>query len=141
MTDLQGYLSNLGAPRMDAFFAAALNGLVRCEAYSGLAHIPTADINRWLKLANGHPAAIPIPRVPAGLASRPNRPDQRLSYQRACIAYMRRYLPASIARAGDDSDVAAAFVFNNVEQCDSDAGFATISPNDLAAMMQAKHLL
>lgn len=141
MNQLRGYLNGLKAPRMDSFFAAALNGLVRCEAYSGLAHIPTADITRWLGHANGRPAPGPIPPLPPELAVKPANADDRVPYQRACVAYMRRYLPASIARAGDDPDVAAAFVFNTAEQCDSDAGFATIAPSDLAAIMQAKHLL
>ena len=141
MSQLRGYLTGLKAPRMDSFFAAALNGLVRCEAYSGLAHIPTADITRWLGHASGRPAQSAIPPLPPELAVKPANADDRVPYQRACVAYMRRYLPASIARAGDDPDVAAAFVFNTAEQCDSDAGFATIAPSDLAAIMQAKHLL
>lgn len=140
MTQLQAYLKSSRATRMDAFFAAALNGLVRCEADSGLAHLPTREVTRWLARA-GHPAQVAIPPAPPALALIPRDDAQRLPYQSACMAYMRSYLPASIARAGDEPDVAAAFIFNAVEQCDSEAGFATIAPRDLAAIMEAKHLL
>lgn len=140
MTQLQTYLKNLKVPRMDAFFSAALNGLVRCEADSGLAHLPSRDVTRWLTRP-GHPTQVALPAAPAALAIVPHDDAQRLPYQRACMAYMRSYLPASIARAGDEADVAAAFIFNAVEQCDSEAGFATIAPRDLATMMESKHLL
>jgi len=141
MSQLQGYLIGLNASRMDAFFSAALNGLVRCEAYSGLAHLPTRDVSAWLVAASGRPVRVAVPPAPRAIAVPPQAEDERLPYQRACVAYMRRYLPASIARAGDEPDVAAAFIFNAAEQCDSAAGFATIAPRDLAAIMQAKHLL
>jgi hypothetical protein len=141
ISHLKGSLESMPSPRMDAFFSAALNGLLRCEATSGLAHVPTSDINALLAHAKGSPVAVAIPRPPKLLERVPSEDDQRLTYQRTCVAYMRRYLPASIARAGDDPDVAAAFAFNALEQCDSTAGFATIEPNELATMMQAKHLL
>jgi DNA-binding transcriptional LysR family regulator len=138
---LKDSLAALAAPRMDSFFSAALNGLLRCEATSGLAHVPTRDINGWLAHANGKPVATKIPPAPRMLAQVPRDDPARLPYQRACVAYLRRYLPASIARAGDDADVAAAFAFNALEECDNTAGFATIEPNELATMMQSKHLL
>jgi hypothetical protein len=141
ISHLKQSLGDMPSPRMDSFFSAALNGLLRCEATSGLAHVPTSDVNRWLAHATGSPVAVTIPRPPKILATVPREDSERLSYQRTCAAYMRRYLPASIARAGDDPDVAAAFAFNALEQCDSTAGFATIEPNELATMMQAKHLL
>jgi hypothetical protein len=140
MSQLQSYLTNLHAKRMDKFFASALNGLVRCQAYGGLAHVPTSDITRWLARANGR--ALPAPGgLKPFLAKLPQHEDERLPYQRACTAYMRAYLPKSIAGAGDDPDVAAAFIFDALEECDSAAGFATIAPHDLAAIMQANHLL
>lgn len=140
MSRLQSYLTNLHAKRMDTFFAAALNGLVRCEAYSGLAHVPTREITRWLARANGH--APPDPRaLKPFLARLPQHEDERLPYQRACSRYMRTYLPASISDAGDDPDIAAAFIFDALEECDSAAGFATIPPHDLADIMRANHLL
>jgi hypothetical protein len=141
ISQLKSSLESLSAPRMDAFFSAALNGLLRCEASSGLAHVPTREVNRWLAHATGKPVPTALPRPPAILAQIPHDEAARLPYQRACSAYMERYLPASIARAGDEADAAAAFVFNALEECDSTAGFATIPPNELAAMMQAKHLL
>jgi hypothetical protein len=141
MTKLQGYLIKLEAKRMDSFFSAALNGLVSCEASSGLSHVPTKEITRWLAHANGHAVAIAIPKPPRELAAQPATDDSRVPYQGVCVSYMRRYLPASIARAGDDPDIAAAFTFNALEECDSDSGFATITPSELAAIMQAKHLL
>lgn len=141
ISQLHAYLKGLQASRLDAFFSAALGGLVRCEATSGLAHLPTREINAWLAQARGKPSNVAIPHSPAVLESNPQDQDQRVTYQRVCVAYLRRYLPASIARAGDDPDVAAAFIFNAAEQCDSEAGFATIPPNELAALIEAKHLL
>jgi hypothetical protein len=141
MTKLKDYLIVSDAKRMDAFFSKALNGLVTCEASSGLAHVPTREVSRWLATADGRPVAGTIPKPPAELASLPAADERRVPYQRACVSYMRRYIPASVAHAGDDPDVAAAFTFNALEECDSDSGFATITPSDLAAIMQAKHLL
>jgi hypothetical protein len=141
ISHLKEFLGSRPKPRMDRFFSAALNGLLRCEATSGLAHVPTSDVNTWLVHATGSPVAVTIPRPPKLLSSMPREDAERLTYQRTCVAYMRRYLPASIAHAGDEPDVAAAFAFNALEQCDSTAGFATIEPNELATMMQAKHLL
>jgi hypothetical protein len=141
MTKLQGYLIKLDAKRMDSFFGAALNGLVSCEASSGLSHVPTKAVTDWLAHANGRVRAAAIPKAPRELAALPATDDDRVPYQGACVSYMRRYIPASIARAGDEPDVAAAFTFNALEECDSDSGFATITPSDLAAIMQAKHLL
>ena len=141
IAQLHAYLIRLQVKRLEPFFSAALGGLVRCEATSGLAHLPTREINSWLAHASGNPSKVPIPPSPASLQSNPHGEDQRLTYQRICVAYLRRYLPASIARAGDDPDVAAAYIFNAAEQCDSDAGFATIPPSELAALIEAKHLL
>jgi hypothetical protein len=141
MTNLQAYLTGLQAPRMDTFFSAALNGLLRCEASSGLAHVPTKDITHWLTHADGRRVATKMPKSPLLLAVLPTTNEARVHYQRVCVAYMRRYVPASIANAGDDPDVAAAFTFNALEDCDTESGFPTIEPRDLAAIMQAKHLL
>jgi hypothetical protein len=141
VTSLKSYLIDLSATRMDAFFGAALNGLLKCEAASGLAHVPTQEVTRWLSDAHGRATRSAIPKAPRELAVLPTTDDARLPYQRVCVSYMRRYLPASTARAGDDPDVAAAITFNALEECDSDSGFTTISPSDLAAIMQAKHLL
>jgi hypothetical protein len=85
--------------------------------------------------------ATKMPKSPLLLAVLPTTNEARVHYQRVCVAYMRRYVPASIANAGDDPDVAAAFTFNALEDCDTESGFPTIEPRDLAAIMQAKHLL
>lgn len=138
---LRTHLRALAVRRVDAFFAQTLNGLVVCDATYGLAHIPTREISAWLGGADGKPHPhVGVPAQPREIATLPRDPAARLRYQRDCTAWMRRYLPASIAKNGDDPDTAAANVFDGIEECDAVAGFATISREELARIVRAKDL-
>ncbi|MBD5635769.1 MAG: hypothetical protein IAI49_14975 [Candidatus Eremiobacteraeota bacterium] len=138
---LDTHLRTLAVTRIDAFFTQTLNGLVTCDAASGLAHLPTRDISAWLNGADGKAHVhVRVPVQPAEIAAMPHDAASRVRYQRRCIAWMDRYLPASIAKIGDDPDTAAADVFNGIEECDAVAGFATISRDDLARTVKSKNL-
>ena len=118
-----------------------MNGIVVCDAARGLAHLPTRDVSVWLENADGkvHPM-VRVPAQPKDVEKVPTDASARIAYQRTCTRYMRRYLPATIARNGDDPDTAAAEVFDGMEECDAVAGFATISRAELARIIKAKHL-
>ncbi len=127
--------------RMDAFLSGTLSGIVSCEARAGLAHLPSREVSRWLGGATGHPnprAVLPTP--PPFLVALPTSDDQRLAYQRNCMAWVRRSLPLRISRSGDDPDTAAADAFAAVEDCDSAAGFAAISRERYMELIKTKVL-
>jgi hypothetical protein len=134
-------LAALTVTRIDAFLSQTLSGLVVCDASYGLAYLPSREVRAWLENADGKPhAQVRVPDQPAEITTLPRDGAGRVRYQRHCIAWMRRYLPASIARNGDDPDVAAADVFNGIEECDAVAGLATISREQLAAWVKSKNL-
>jgi hypothetical protein len=138
---LEKHLDGLATARIDAFLANTLNGLEVCDASYGFAHLPTRDVSAWLNAADGKPHAnVRVPGQPAEIASVPRGGPARVRYQRDCIAWMRHYLPANIAKTGDDPDTAAADVFNGIEECDAVAGLATISRERLAGWVKAKNL-
>jgi hypothetical protein len=138
---LRAHLAGLGVTRIDAFLSRTLNGLEVCDADYGLAHLPTREVSKWLDAADGkrHPQ-VHVPEQPAEISQLPRDGEARVRYQRACIAWMDRFLPADIANTGDDPDTAAADVFNGIEECDAVAGFATISRDDLAKLVKSKNL-
>lgn len=138
---LKSHLAGLAVTRIDAFLARTLNGLEVCEADYGLAHLPTRDVSKWLDGADGkHHPNVRVPDQPAEISTLPHDGEARLRYQRRCIAWMDRFLPADIAKTGDDPDTAAADVFNGIEECDAAAGFATISRDELAKLVKTKNL-
>jgi hypothetical protein len=138
---LKTRLASFDTKRIDAFLAQTLNGLEVCDADYGLAHLPTRDVSKWLNGADGkkHPATR-VPDQPAAITQLPRDGPARVRYQRFCIGWMDRYLPADIAKSGDDPDTAAADVFNGIEECDAVAGFATISRDELARLVKTKNL-
>ena len=138
---LKAHLTALKVTRIDAFLGQTLNGLVICDATNGFSHLPTRDVSTWLNAADGKPHAnVPVPDQPAEITTLPHDGPGRVRYQQHCIAWMHRYLPASIAHNGDDPDTAAADVFNGIEECDAVAGLATISREQLAGWVKSKNL-
>ena len=138
---LRSHLASLPGTRIDAFLSQTLNGLEVCDADYGLAHLPTRDVSKWLGGADGKPHAnVRVPDQPGEISQLPHDGPARVRYQRHCIAWMDRFLPADIAKSGDDPDIAAADVFNGIEECDAVAGFATISRDELAKMVKTKNL-
>jgi hypothetical protein len=138
---LEAHLDGLSVTRIDAFLAQTLNGLVVCDAGSKFAILPTRDVSVWLNNADGRPhVGVVVPPQPAEITTIPHDASARVVYQHHCIAWMHRYLPASIAKDGDDPDTAAADVFNGIEECDAVAGLATISRERLAGWVKAKNL-
>jgi hypothetical protein len=138
---LKSHLAGLAVTRIDAFLARTLNGLEVCDADYGLAHLPTRDVSKWLDGADGkHHPNVRVPDQPAEISALPHDGEARVRYQQHCIAWMDRFLPADIARTGDDPDTAAADVFNGIEECDAAAGFATISRDELAKLVKTKNL-
>ncbi len=141
ITALEAHLDGLSVKRIDAFLAQTLNGLVVCDAGSKFAILPTRDVSGWLNDADGKPHTnVVVPTQPAEITTLPQDAPARVVYQRHCIAWMHRYLPASIAKDGDDPDTAAADVFNGIEECDAVAGLATISRERLAGWVKSKNL-
>jgi hypothetical protein len=138
---LEQNLAGYRATRMDEFLSRTLSGLVYCESRSGLAYLPPREVSFRLQHATGRPQpAVTVPTPPAFLGRLPQSDAERTAYQRACMAWARRFLPAHIANAGDDRDTAAADTFDAIEECDGAAGFATIPHERFIRILQSKKL-
>jgi len=138
---LERSLSTYQTTRMDAFLSRTLTGLVYCETRAGLAHLPPHDVANWLQQATGRARpGVAVPTTPAFLARPPQASDERAAYQRDCMAWAQRYLPARIVNAGDDPDTAAAETFDAIEECDGTAGFATIPKDIFIQILKSKRL-
>ncbi len=141
VTALERDLSKYNATRMDYFLSRTLSGLVYCESRSGLAHLPPHDVANWLQQATGHARPdVAVPTAPGFLARPPRTSGERAAYQRGCMAWAQRFLPARISNAGDDPDTAAADTFDAIEECDGTAGFATISHDRFIQILKSKRL-
>ena len=141
VTALERYLASSHPTRMDEFLSRTLSGLVYCESRSGLAHLPPREVAAWLQHAAGRPEpGIAVPTAPGFLAQPAETAGARAAYQRDCMAWAQRFLPAHIASAGDDPDTAAADTFDAVEECDGTAGFATIPHERFIEILKSKNL-
>jgi hypothetical protein len=138
---LQHDLTTYDATRMDEFLSRTLSGLVSCEDRAGLAHLPPREVANWLQHATGKARSdVAVPTTPADLGVPPQTAEARATYQRNCMAWAERFLPARIAHAGDDPDTAAADTFDAIEECDGTAGFATIPHDIFIQILKSKPL-